>query len=543
MKYLAEREMLQYREFPGRTAATFIMFAGPIALNVYIIMALLSGALSSLTLDEHHGLLGFGALAAVFALPLTGFLVDRIRRYDFLLIIAAAITPILGLLPLMPLAAEQFQFLDLYLALSSFAGLAILLVLLTIRINQSIIVRYRGRTIAVLLSITIALVTLYSMFEQLGILLNSSKLALPSLISIILLLAAIALKPWRQPKVRLAASGNVLRYFIPTTLIMASYMLWYFTMKLSFQTYFQAHPEFGSFESLSVLVKQPLFEILVLILGITIAGAIADTRGRKPAFSFALLMMGLLTIFGSTLYIGYFANPDVLLFLLSLLGSERFIEGYLLGLCLCLIWPEVGSVRTKGIRLSLIWFFFLGYMTLFWAVDLELLVFSIQFHIPDAFSIFGGQVAIFSSLIALYLIGHLPTILGREIEIEELAFDFDDRQVKKTVDAYVGSHDFDSIKSQLDIIDAGSELSDNDMSEILGEDSKASASLQKIPGIGEALEKKLKAAGYESAVQLAGETPKRLAQRIDGLSISHAEKLLKDARRIVKKAMKKAKKK
>jgi predicted flap endonuclease-1-like 5' DNA nuclease len=543
MKYLAEREMLQYREFPGRTAATFIMFAGPIALNMYIIMALLFGTLSSLTLDEHHGLLGFAALAAVFALPLTGLLVDRIRRYDFLLIIAAAITPILGLLSLMPLAAEQLQTLDLCLALSSFAGLAILLVLLTMRINQSIIVRYRGRTIAVLLSISVALVTLYSMFEQMDIFLNSSKLTLPSLISIILLLAAIVLKPWRQPKVRLAASGNVLRYFIPITLIMASYMLWYFTMKLSFQTYFQAHPEFGSFESLSVLVKQPLFEILVLILGITIAGAIADTRGRKPAFSFALLMMGLLTIFGSTLYIGYFANPDVFMFLLALLGSERFIEGYLLGLCLCLIWPEVGSVRTKGLRLSLIWFFFLGYMTLFWAVDLELLVFGIQFHIPDSFSIFGGQVAIFSSLIALYLIGPLPTILGREIEIEELAFDFDDRQVKKTVDAYVGSHDFDSIKSQLDIIDAGSELSDNDMSEILGEDSKASVSLQKIPGIGEALEKKLKAAGYESAVQLAGETPKRLAQRIDGLSISHAEKLLKDARRIVKKAMKKAKKK
>lgn len=50
--------MLQYREFPGRTAATFIMFAGPIALNMYIIIALLSGTLSGLTLDEHHGLLG-----------------------------------------------------------------------------------------------------------------------------------------------------------------------------------------------------------------------------------------------------------------------------------------------------------------------------------------------------------------------------------------------------------------------------------------------------------------------------------------------------
>jgi predicted flap endonuclease-1-like 5' DNA nuclease len=324
------------------------------------------------------------------------------------------------------------------------------------------------------------------------------------------------------------------------TLIMASYMLWYAVMKLSLQAYFQDNP---SFVSLSQLVNLPLFEALVLVLGIAIAGIIADIRGRKPAFSFALLMMGLLTIFGSTLYTGFFQNPEMFWLLQALLGSERFIEGYLLGLCLFLIWPELGSVRTKGTRLSLIWFFFLGFMTLFWAVDLNVLFFGIQFHIPDYLSIFGGQVAIFSSLIALYLIGPLPKILGREIEIEDLAFDFDDRQVKKTVDAYVGSHDFDSIKSQLDIIDAGSELSDSEMSEILGDNSNADLSLQRIPGIGEALEKKLKDAGYDSTVQLAGETPQKLAQKIDGLSLSRAEKILKDARSIAKKAMKKGKKK
>ncbi|MFW9961910.1 MAG: helix-hairpin-helix domain-containing protein, partial [Candidatus Thorarchaeota archaeon] len=195
------------------------------------------------------------------------------------------------------------------------------------------------------------------------------------------------------------------------------------------------------------------------------------------------------------------------------------------------------------LRLSLIWFFFLGYMTLFWAVDLNILLFGFQFHIPAYFSIFGGQLAIFTSLIALYLIGPLPTIMGREIEIEKLAFDFDDRQVKKTVDAYVGTDDFDSIKSQIDIIDAGAELSDKDMDEILGDNSKSSFSLQLIPGIGEALEKRLKAAGYESASQLAGETPQRLAQKIEGLSISRAEKILKDARTVVKKAIKKSKKK
>jgi hypothetical protein len=534
--------MLQYREFPTRAAATFILFAGPLALNIYIIMGLISGSLFNLNLLEHHGLLGFGALAAVFVLPLIGIIADRIRRIDVLMIFVGAITPLLCLLRLAPITLVQMENSDLLLALSSFAGLAALLVLWTIRVNQSIIARYRGRTVAVLLSVTIILVTLYSMFEETGILLDSSNLTLPALIGIVLLMISTSMKPWRQPRVRLGASGSVLRYFIPTALIMASHMLWYTVMKLNLLSspYFAGDP---SFVSLSQYVNLPVYEMIVLILGIAIAGVMADIRGRKPAFSFALLMMGLLTIFGSTLYNGFFQSPGTILLLQVLLGSERFIEGYLLGLCLCLIWPELGSVRTKGIRLSLIWFFFLGYMTLFWAVDLNVLVFGIQFHIPEVLSVFGGQVAIFSSLIALYLIGPLPTILGREIEIEELAFDFDDRQVKKTVDAYVGSHDFDSIKSQLDIIDAGSELSDNDMSEILGDDSKSSLSLQRIPGIGEALEKKLKSAGYDSAMQLAGETPQRLAQKIEGLSLSRAEKILKDARSIVKKTMKKGKKK
>lgn len=532
--------MLQYREFPTKTAIIFILFAGPAALNTYILLKLISGTLFGLTLLEHYGLLGFGALAAVFALPLTGILADRIRRIDFLIVLAAVVTPIVALLRLAPLTLQQLETVDLLLVLSSFAGLASLLVLWTVRVNQGIIVKYRGRTVAIFLSVTIILVTLYALFEQMSILLGSSYLTLPAVIGIVFLTVSIGMKPWRQPRVRLAASGNVLTYFAPTVLIMASYMLWYLVMKLSFQKYFAGEP---SFESLSQYVNLPILETLALILGIAVAGVMADIRGRKPAFSFALLMMGLLAIFGSTLYTGFFQDSDLFSLLQVLLSSERFFEGYLLGLCLCLIWPELGSVRTKGLRLSLIWFFFLGYMVLYWAVDLNILVFGIQFHIPDYLPVFGGQVAIFSSLIAMYLIGGLPEILGREIEIEELAFDFDDRQVKKTVDAFVGAHDFDSVKSQLDIIDASAELSDNDMSEILGEDSKSNLSLQGIPGIGEALEKKLKAAGYESAVQLAGETPQRLAQKIDGLSDARAEKIVKDARTVVKKTIKKGKKK
>ncbi|MHA2286420.1 MAG: hypothetical protein ACXABZ_11190, partial [Candidatus Thorarchaeota archaeon] len=153
-----------------------------------------------------------------------------------------------------------------------------------------------------------------------------------------------------------------------------------------------------------------------------------------------------------------------------LLTFERFIEGYLLGLCLLLIWVELGSAKTKGIRVSLVWFFFLGFMTLYWAVDLQATVFGLTFSIPTILINFGGNIAVFLSLVALYLIGSTPEILGREMEMEELDLDFDERQVKRTVAAFVESEDFDSIRTQLDVIDATADISDKDMHEILGDD-------------------------------------------------------------------------
>jgi hypothetical protein len=531
--------MLQYREFPTKTAVIFTLFAGPIALNIYIIMGLISGTLFELTLLEHQGLLGFGALAAVFTLPLAGIIADRVRRLDPLIIFASIIPALFGLIRLTPTGSENLDMFDLLLVVSSFAGLAALMVFWTIRINQSIVVRYRGRTAASFLTLAIILSTLYMIFDQIGLDLDPSGLVIPSVACIVLVSVSTGFKPWRQPHARLAASGSIARYFIPTALILASHMLWYMVTKLQFSQFPFGDPSFGS---LSQLVNNPYVELIFLVVGIISAGVIADLRGRKPAFSLVLLMMGLLTIFGSTLYTGFFEDTTALWLLTTLISSERFIEGYLLGICLPLIWPELGSVRTKGTRLSLVWFFFLGYMTLFWAVDLKMVVFGFQFDIPSYLSIWGGQLAIFTSLIALYLIGPIPRILGREIEIEEVAFDFDERQVKKTVDAYVGSDDFDSIKSQLDIIDAGGELSDKDVSEILGDDFKSTLSLRRVPGIGDALAKKLHAAGYDSAVQLAGENAQRLSQKVEGLSVSRAEKILKDARAVVKKSMKRSSK-
>jgi nucleotidyltransferase/DNA polymerase involved in DNA repair len=73
----------------------------------------------------------------------------------------------------------------------------------------------------------------------------------------------------------------------------------------------------------------------------------------------------------------------------------------------------------------------------------------------------------------------------------------------------------------------------------LGDDGENGLTLRKIPGIGKALEKKLRRAGYKSAAQLAGENAQRLADRIEGLTVARAEKILSDTRKLVKKKIKK----
>ena len=528
--------MLEYREFPYKTVITFLLFSAPIALFIYVVLGLLSGTLFDLTLIEHHGLLGYGALSAVFTLPLTGLIADRVKRLDPLIYIVAIVPSIIGFIRILPIFSISVYELDLALVISSFIGMASLFILWTLRLGQRIVVRYRGRTTALFLTVSILLIIIYSMVDVSTIFADPYGAILPSIVSIIAIVISIGLKPWKQPKALLIVSGNSMRYFIPTVFIMASHLLWYFVTKVTINDYFEENP---AFISLSQFVGLGVLEPAMVIVGIILAGLMADTRGRKTTFSFVLLLMGLLTIFGSAFYNGYFLDPNVTLLLTGLLVSERFVEGFLLGSCFLLIWSELGSVRTKGLRLSLIWFFFLGYMTLFWALDLNAIVFDFQFTVPTIVVAIGGQFAILSALIALYLLGPLPEILGREIEAEELAINFDEKQVKSTVDAFVGSDDFDSIRSQIDIMDAGTDLSDTEMSEILGEEFKDILPLRSVPGIGAALEKKLEDAGYESAAQLAGETAQRLSQKIEGLSPARAEKLVSDARTVVKQKMKK----
>ncbi|MFW9800705.1 MAG: helix-hairpin-helix domain-containing protein, partial [Candidatus Thorarchaeota archaeon] len=245
----------------------------------------------------------------------------------------------------------------------------------------------------------------------------------------------------------------------------------------------------------------------------------------------AVLILGNLAIFGETFYFvgGTVATPEAIVYSIPLLAWERFLEGYLLGLCLLLIWSELGAPGRKGLRLSLIILFFIGFVALFFASLLEIPLGGPPALVREL----GGPFAVFLALVALWQTAPLPQILGREIEMEDFALDFDQRMVDKTVSAFLQDEDFESIKTQMEVIDATEDLSNGEFDEFLGEDLKKMLPLKRVKGIGASLEKKLLRAGYDSAAQLAGETPKRLAKRIEGLSEKQAESILLNARRAV----------
>jgi hypothetical protein len=415
--------MLEYREFPVRTALAYILFAPSVAFAMLVIVKVIEGSLLPLTLLEHHGLLGLGALGATFSLLVAGFIVDRLQRKDTLMYLSALTPNFVGLLGLMiGFPNEHSSQIGAALVISSFACLAFLMVSWTVQLNRTVVMKFRGKVNAAFLAFALAAFLVYYRLSATGVVIMASDLLLPAVISFVAVITARTLQLWKLDQVSLAVQGSVMKYFRPMALVLAAHMLWFFVAKLRFQA--------EGWGTLSQTVGFGIFEVGILIVGVVGAGLLADFQGRKSAFSTLVLLMVLLTIYGSAMYELFFAIPFSA-WGAGLLVFERFIEGYMLGLCLLFIWSELGPAKTKGLRLSLVWLFFLGYMSLFWAVNLEVTVFGFTFLAPEELTLFGGNVAVFLSLIALYMIGSLPQILGREIEMEELALDFDDRKINE----------------------------------------------------------------------------------------------------------------
>ncbi|RDE14406.1 MAG: hypothetical protein C4K47_04450 [Candidatus Thorarchaeota archaeon] len=522
--------MLEYREFPFRKAAYFALVSPTMAYFMYAITQLSNQALFPAFGGQNLQFLGIGLLSTVLTLLVAGFIVDYIGR-GYVITTFAAIVPLFVGMYLVQTGTPSTSSpgLEMLFTVSVFSGMAVMLLSWVVQLGKAVVAKYRGRVIAAFMTFSLVLFAIYSALGSYGINLDASGIPVMEILAVGAVLLGLAFKPWRMEYKRFAVQGNALSYFIPVTILMAGHILWYFGTQLGIIKVLQ-DAGFSTYESLGQYSGLSLYEPIMMIVGIVVAGTIADRRGRKGAFTTGVLLFGLLTILSPI------AVEAIQLYAAALLVSERFIEGFFLGLILLLIWPEIGSPRTKSRRTAAVWIFFAGYVALFWAVSLRV-SFVINWYPPADLRVLGTQIAILLAMLALYRSAPIPEILGKEIEIEKLSLDFDERLVKQTVEQYVGSGEFESIKSQLDIMGM-QELSDKDMHDIIGPDMEKVLPLRKIPGIGARMEERLREAGYESAQQLAGETPQRLSSKAKGLSVSQAEKILANVRDALKKAIK-----
>ncbi len=522
--------LLEYRDFPTKTFLHFLLYSPVLAYQLFVIKGLVFGTLPAIgtTLNVYY--LGVASGIAAIVLLLNSVIIDKVKPLEILLIAAGVISPFIGLLGYMSGLPSGFDnsFSGAWI-IATFVSIAFLLLSWVVFLNRTVIERFRGRITGIFLILSFGLVVFYDLVKGSS---GMPSTVIPEVIAIVSVMATTVFKPWRWQQYPLAVHGNHMKYFVPMVLLLACHLLWFFGTKVDIMNTYD--PSFVSitreFEK-DIGFSSAWFEPLLLGVGAFIAGMMADIRGRKTGFNTAILLMGLLAIFSPAFYdtTGVEAIP--------LLLMERVIEGYLIGIGTLLIWNELGSPRTKARRLALVWFFFLGYALLFWALDHNFF-FEIDKVLGGELGRLGGPFSILLALITLYLSSDTPEILGREVQMEDLALDFDDREVKATVDAFVGEEDFTSIRSQLEIMDVVQDLSDSEFGEIVGEDFKEVLPLRRIPGVGPKLEARLTDAGYTSAAQLAGESASRLSSKISGLSQERAEKLIRAAQETVKETVK-----
>ncbi len=525
--------MLEYREFPIKTAVFYLLQAFSLAYYLRVIFQMIRGEIVSESLGS-IGLLGLGFATAAVLVFVSGFVADRLRKNEIIILLCGIVPPLLGLL-VQILGSPSFlsPYIEMIWIFSVTCGLVFLIINWTVMLNRTVVVRFRGRISAIFIVLILSIFTLYNLIENAGLLSVGIFRFLPELLTIMIVSSTASFRSWRWGRYPLAVHGNFKGYFVPLFFLLAAHILWFYGTYLDILAEFIVAGRGGEFISLGQYTGLTLYEPIFLAIGALFSGSLSDIRGRKTVFSSSVFMLGMLAIFSSTLY-GTYAG-SFYFYAELLLFFERFVEGFILGFAVLLIWTELGSPKDKGKRMAFVLLFFMGYAILF--IGLELRVFGL--FPPEEIVLFGSQVAVVLSLVALYLSGNVPEILGREIEMEELELEFDEKLVEETVDAFVGQEDFDSIKSQVDIIDTTQDLSDKDLSDILGEDFQEMLPMRRIPGIGPKLEESLKKAGYKSAAQLAGENAARLSSKIDGLSKQRAEKILADARELVKQTLKK----
>ncbi|NHJ14633.1 MAG: hypothetical protein EAX95_13220, partial [Candidatus Thorarchaeota archaeon] len=89
-------EMLEYREFPKRTAANYLVYSPFMAYCIYVISSLSKGTFASTITVDNALYLGLGFGLASITLLIIGQIIDRTRLVPYLLIAGALLPTLMG---------------------------------------------------------------------------------------------------------------------------------------------------------------------------------------------------------------------------------------------------------------------------------------------------------------------------------------------------------------------------------------------------------------------------------------------------------------
>ncbi|MGY5877352.1 MAG: hypothetical protein RTU30_16485, partial [Candidatus Thorarchaeota archaeon] len=185
--------MLEYREFPLSTALAYLLFFPVVSYFIFLVSGLISMDYFAGSTVDHYLLLGYGALAATLTIPLTGIALDWLRRPGAALYGGAFAPIILGLVgSLLGYPAELSPFLELIVVGSAFSGFAVFMMAWTVRLNRTIVVRFRGRVTSVFIILSLVLFVAYTKFGDIGLSLFPSGIPIPLVTALIGILVTFA---------------------------------------------------------------------------------------------------------------------------------------------------------------------------------------------------------------------------------------------------------------------------------------------------------------------------------------------------------------
>ncbi|MFX1417101.1 MAG: hypothetical protein ACFFC0_09825, partial [Promethearchaeota archaeon] len=184
--------MLEYREFPMRTASYYLLYSPFVAYGMFVISQLISGTLFSNPGVDHPLLLALGIVAVAGAVFLAGAVVDRTRRGQLFLLVSAMVPLFLAVyVNYLGFPLAQSPDLETIFTLALFAGLASTMVCWSVLLNQTVVARYRGRIIAAFLSFSIIIYMVLTGLTELDFPLYFSGIPFPEMLGVVSLVVAV----------------------------------------------------------------------------------------------------------------------------------------------------------------------------------------------------------------------------------------------------------------------------------------------------------------------------------------------------------------